>query len=156
MGIFPSLQILTYFAICNLGDYLSADCHSRIDMLKRSLSTYSLSTFPVCLTERVCTGSARGSVSTSPRVSTHFLQGLSPRRVHSKGILPPKSSHKCYFSTIYPLPKQGQALLFRREDLDVLHLRLKLRFAKRPRKKNRVRFAAPTDVYLAWNWHPEC
>jgi len=42
-----------------------------------------LSTFPVCLTERVCTGNAKdqwiprqGSVRTLPRVSTDFLQGL--------------------------------------------------------------------------------
>ena len=40
------------------------------------------------------------------------LQGLSPQRVHSKGILSPKSSHKCYFSTIHPLAMKGQTLLF--------------------------------------------
>ena len=54
----------------------------------------------------------RGSVSTLQRGSTYFLQGLSPQRVHSKGVLSPKSSHKCYFSTIHPLAMKGQTLLF--------------------------------------------
>ena len=51
-------------------------------MLKRSLSTYSLSTFPVCLKERVCKGNAEGqyvlarrSVCTLTRGSIDFAEG---------------------------------------------------------------------------------
>ena len=82
MRIFPSLQILTYSVKSNLGDCLSVDCHSRIDMLKRSVSTYSLSTLTACLNERVSKGNAegqyvlaRGSVRTRSKVSMYFNEG---------------------------------------------------------------------------------
>ena len=42
----------------------------------------------------------------------YALSAGSPQRVHSKGVLPPKGSHKCYFSTIHPLAMKGQTLLF--------------------------------------------
>ena len=50
------------------------------------------------------------------------LQGLSPQRVHSKGILSPKSSHKCYFSTIHPLAMKGQTPLFHADPTSARHL----------------------------------
>ena len=64
----------------------------------------------------------RGSISTLQRGSTYFLQGLSPQRVHSKGILSPKSSHKCYFSTIHPLAMTGQTPLFHADPTSARHL----------------------------------
>jgi hypothetical protein len=32
----------------------------------------------------------------------HFLQGLSPQQMHSNGILPLRSNHKCHFSRSSP------------------------------------------------------